>query len=353
MKKVVVIEGDDASPETIRPTVDILKQFNQPIEWVYPSMDDHGDPDRLSPEIKQAIDASDTTLFGSTSGGQSRWALFYLRWGKQTYGNFRPCKYMPGMKSCLKDPRGIDLVIVRENLEDMYVGCEGDLQALESLGLKSRTSGQMISDMAPGKFAIKAITETGCRHVIGAAFKLARQRKQAGGPGKLCCATKHNMLRQSDGLFRDIGFELAKENTDIEFESLIVDDFAHRLIAHPQRFDVVVTPNLYGDILSDAASGLLGGLGVASSGCYGDKYAYFESVHGTAPDIAGENIINPTATMLSSCMMLRFLDFVEAAGRFERAIWYVYAEGKYLTRDQGGVASTTEFANAVRNRLFE
>ena len=116
---------------------------------------------------------------------------------------------------------------------------------------------------------------------------------ESGSPGRLCCATKHNMLPKSDGLFREVGFELAREFPDVEFESLIVDDFAHRLVAHPQRFDVVVTPNLYGDILSDAASGLLGGLGVANSGCYGDDYAYFESVHGTAPDIAGTNIINP------------------------------------------------------------
>ena len=352
MKKVVVIEGDDAAPEAMQPTVKILKQFELPIEWIHPSMDDAGNPKQLSPEIKNAIDTSDTTLFGSTSGGQSRWAIYYLRWGKQTYANFRPCKYMPGIQSCLKDPNGIDLVIVRENLEDMYVGCEGDLQTLAPLELTSRTSRGLVADLAPGKFAIKAITEAGCKRVINAAFNLARERKQAGKPGKLCCATKHNMLPQSDGLFREIGFELAKEHADIEFESLIVDDFAHRLIAHPQRFDVVVTPNLYGDILSDAASGLLGGLGVASSGCYGDDYAYFESVHGTAPDIAGQNCINPTATMLSACMMLRYLEFTEAADQFEQAIWQVYAEGSQLTKDQGGRASTTEFSQAVESKLF-
>jgi isocitrate/isopropylmalate dehydrogenase len=128
---------------------------------------------------------------------------------------------------------------------------------------------------------------------------------------------------------------------------LIIDDLAHQLVAMPEDFDVVVMPNLYGDVLSDAAAGLVGGLGLAPSGCYGDDYAYFESAHGTAPDIAGRNVINPTATLLSAVMMLEHLGFADAAERLDSALTRVYAEGRVLTPDQGGSASTTEFCEAV------
>ncbi len=133
----------------------------------------------------------------------------------------------------------------------------------------------------------------------------------------------------------------------MEFDTLIVDDCAHRLVRDPQRFDVLVLPNLYGDILSDAAAGLTGGLGVAASGCYGRDYAYFESAHGTAPDIAGQGIVNPTATLLSAAMMLEHLALNEQAADLRRAIDQVYADGRALTPDQGGAASTLDFCNAV------
>ncbi|MBW2063274.1 MAG: isocitrate/isopropylmalate dehydrogenase family protein, partial [Deltaproteobacteria bacterium] len=149
------------------------------------------------------------------------------------------------------------------------------------------------------------------------------------------------------GLFREVAQQVAESYPNITFESLIVDNFAHVMTSTPQSLDVVVMPNLYGDILSDGAAGLIGGLGLAPSGCYGDSYAYFESAHGTAPDIAGQNIINPTATMLSAMMMLRYLGFANEATRVETAIEKVYAEGRFLTPDQGGRATTTEFTEAV------
>src|SRR5262249_2214222 len=147
------------------------------------------------------------------------------------------------------------------------------------------------------------------------------------------------------------GADVAARYPDVMFETFIVDDFARRLVADPQALDVVVMPNLYGDILSDAAAGLVGGLGVAPSGCYGDDYAYFESVHGTAPDIMGLGIINPTATMLSATIMLEYLGLGAASKRFQEAIRQVYAEGKVLTPDQGGSAKTQEFTRAVMANL--
>ena len=159
------------------------------------------------------------------------------------------------------------------------------------------------------------------------------------------------MLRESDGLFRQIAEETASSYPDITYEQFIVDDFARRIVQSSHSLDVVVMPNLYGDILSDAAAGTIGGLGVAPSGCYGDDYAYFESVHGTAPDILGQGIINPTATMLSAVMMLEYLGLTREAERFENAIRKVYAEGKVITVDQGGKAKTQEFTRAVIDNL--
>jgi isocitrate/isopropylmalate dehydrogenase len=231
------------------------------------------------------------------------------------------------------------------------VGIEGEVESLASLGLESRFSRQPLAEYAPARFALKLISEAGSRRVIRFAFELARRRKREGRPGRLTCATKHNMLPKSDGLFREVALELASEYPDIAFESFIVDDFGHRLVSRPHDLDVVVMPNLYGDILSDTAAGLVGGLGLAPSGCYGDDYAYFESAHGTAPDIAGRGIINPTATLLSGAMLLDHLGFREPATRLRRAIEAVYAEGATLTPDQGGDATTSTFCAAVARQL--
>ena len=159
------------------------------------------------------------------------------------------------------------------------------------------------------------------------------------------------MLRISDGYFLTIANEIAQDYPDIDYESYIIDDFLCRMISNPQHLDVVVMPNLYGDIMSDGAAGLIGGLGLAPSGCYGDDYAYFESAHGTAPDIAGLNVINPTATLFSACMLLEYLGFDSASSRLSDAIISVYHEGEILTRDQGGNSSTTEFCEAVGSFL--
>ena len=353
MKRVVVIEGEDASPEAMQPVVRLLKGLELPIEWQYPPVgqsarDTHGS---LFPqEAREAIDASDATLFGSTSGPSGP-ALMYLRWGRQTYANVRPARWFSGCLSPLKHPEGIDFVIVRENSEDMYVRIEGDLETLRPLDFVTGTGREKLNEMGPGRFAVKVITEAATVRVTRFACELARRRRAEGHPGRVTCGTKHNMLPGSDGYFRDIATSVAAEYLDIEFESYIIDDFARRLIAEPRRLDVVLLPNLYGDVLSDAAAGLIGGLGLAPSGCYGDDYAYFESAHGTAPDIAGQHLINPTATLLSGVMMLNYLGFDDAAERVRRAVESVYAEGSMLTPDQGGSATTDECCDAIARRI--
>ena len=353
-KRVVVIEGDDASPEAMRPSVALVEALGLPIEFDRPLIGDaakavHGSP--FPDKAKAMIDAADATFFGSTSGSSGA-ALFYLRWGKQTYANVRPCRWIPGYRSPLARPQGIDFVVVRENLEDLYLGLEGDLTDLAGLNMTSRNARAALSDLGPGKYAVKVITEAGTQRVVRHAFELARRRAAAGvGQRKVTVTSKYNMLRVSDGHFRDVAMEVAKDYPDVAVDTYIIDDFLCRMVMRPQQFDVVVMPNLYGDIMSDGAAGLLGGLGLAASGCYGDDYAYFESAHGTAPDIAGMNIINPTASLLSACMMLDYLGFDAAAERLRQAMAAVYADGRTLTPDQGGSASTTEFCAAIHARL--
>jgi isocitrate/isopropylmalate dehydrogenase len=352
-KRVVVIEGEDAAPEAVRPSLAVVDALGVDLEWVHPPVGRRGIDEAGAPfpdEARAAIDAADATLFGATSG-LSAPALFYLRWGKETYANVRPSRYLPGARSPLAHPEGVDFVVVRENLEDLYVGVEGDVRDLAPLGLASLTAQRPVAELAPGCFALKVITEPGSDRVARFAFELARRRRRSGRPGRVTCATKHNMLPRSDGLFRDCVGRVAAAYPDIELQSLIVDDFARRLVAEPHSLDVVVLPNLYGDILTDAAAGLVGGLGVAASGCYGDDYAYFESVHGSAPDLAGRNCINPTATLLSAALMLDHLGLAAAARRLETAVAAVYADGRTLTPDQGGSATTTAFCEAVARRL--
>jgi isocitrate/isopropylmalate dehydrogenase len=348
-KRVVVLPGDDAAPETVGAAMEVLRALALDIEYVEFPPGDQWVRSKTAIDARAAIDASDYTLFGSTSGKTS--GIGYLRWGKDTYANVRPARYIPGARSPLRHPEGIDYVIVRENLEDLYLGLEGPLDVLGPLKLHSRITRAALDTSLPGRFAIKIITERNSKRIADFAFKLARKRKAAGGKGKVTCTSKYNMLRESDELFRRIAEDISSGYPDIAYEQFIIDDFARRVVQSPHDLDVVVMPNLYGDIMSDAAAGTLGGLGLAPSGCFGSDYAYFESVHGTAPDIVGQHIINPTATMLSAAMMLEYLGFAEQSRRFESAVRKVYAEGRVLTPDQGGSSSTTDFTRAVLANL--
>ena len=347
---VAVFPGDDASPEVTMPTVALLEKMQLPIDFVYPICGDqalasHGS--RFPDVSKSQVDAADATFFGSTSG-QSTEALFYLRWGKQTYANVRPCRFRHGFRSPMANPEHIDFVIVRENLEDLYLGLEGHLDDLTPLNLYSKHARSSLGALGEGRYALKIITQTGAQRIIRFAFELARKRATK---NKVTLTCKYNMLSTADGYFRDIGYEIAKEYPEITFETFIVDDFLCRMISNPDQLDVVVMPNLYGDIMSDGAAGLIGGLGLAPSGCYGAQYAYFESAHGTAPDIQGQNKINPTATLLSAAMMLSYLQLHDAAARLESAVSQVYAQGECLPFDQGGDATTKQFFAAISQHL--
>jgi len=172
-------------------------------------------------------------------------------------------------------------------------------------------------------------------------------RRESGRPGKLTVSAKTNMLPMTDRWFCDIVAEVGRSYPDVELERFIVDDMAHRLVLRPHELDVVLLPNLYGDVLSDEGAATIGGLGLAPSGCYGDDFAYFESAHGTAPDIAGQDRINPTATLLSAVMLLDHVGLGDHAARLDAAVTAVYAAGVVLPVDQGGSASTTAFADAV------
>ncbi len=345
-KKVVVLPGDDAAPEAMEPAVAVLRALELDVDWIEFPPGEQWVKGQTVAKVREAIDGSDSTLFGATSGKTQ--GIGYLRWGKGTYANVRPVRWQPGYRSPLRNPEGIDFVIVRENLEDLYLGVEAPLSALAPAHLMSRSTGKPLdtSDEA-AQIAVKLISEKNTRRVADFACKLALRRKAAGGKGKITCSSKYNMLRDTDGLFRRVVEETVGRYPELKYEQFIVDDFARRIVQTPHDLDVVVLPNLYGDILSDAAAGLIGGLGLAPSGCYGDGYAYFEAVHGSAPDIKGLGIINPTATLLSAEMMLHYLGLSSAADRLRGAISKVYAQGRTLTPDQGGRATAREFCGAV------
>ena len=357
MKRVVVIEGEDAAPEAVRPVVALVRRGSGlPIEWVRPPVGDAGLArlgSTFPDEAREAIDASDATLFGATSG-KSALALYYLRWGKQTYANVRPARWWPGCRSPLARPDGIDLVIVRENLEDLYAGVEGDLEQLRPLGLGSRLAPRPAGGSRPRPLRDQDPHRS--RQRARGALRLrarAPAQEPPGGRAVVTCGTKHNVLPRSDGFFLEVARRVQAEYPDVGFQSFLADDLARRLVAVPHELDVVVLPNLYGDLFSDLAAGAIGGLGLAPSGCYGDGYAYFESAHGTAPDLAGLGIINPTATLLSAAMMLEYLGFPAEARRLERAVERTYAEGRALTPDQGGRASTVQLCESVARHFAE
>jgi 3-isopropylmalate dehydrogenase len=240
-------------------------------------------------------------------------------------------------------------VVIRENSEGMYPGREGDLAELKRVMPELRDRfGRNLDRYGEGRFAVKVATRRGAERIARLACEVARKRKTRGHPGKVTCVTKSNVLPQTDGLFQKTVQEVVAGYPDLAFEHFHVDDAARRLIRFPKAMDVVVAMNQYADILSDIAGEVAGGLGVAPSGNFGDNgWAYFESVHGSAPDIAGRGIANPTATILSAVLMLDHLGLVDESTRLEAALARVYRDGKALTPDQGGSATTRQMAGAV------
>ncbi len=355
-KKVCVVAGDHAAPEAMWPTVGILEGMGLGIEFSKPltgieAVKKYGEGQGLPEEAKKAIDEADTTLYGA--GGGITPGTSYLRFYKKCYAHVRPIRYLRGAKSPMKQPEGIDWVMVREGLEGLYPGREGELSQLAPIAdrVRDHRMNEPIPVQEKGFFAIRVITEKNTRNIAKFACEFACRRKVKGYPGKVTVASKYNALKQSDEYFRRIVEETVKEYPDLKFEQFIVDAFAQKMVLSPHDLDVVVLPNENADVLSDGAAATVGGLGLAPSGVYGDHYAYFEPIHGSAPDIQGKNIINPTATILSAAFMLDYLGFGKEGDRLQQAVEKVYLEGKHLTPDQGGKASTTEFCNAVRRNL--
>lgn len=244
-----------------------------------------------------------------------------LRQALDLYANLRPVKNLEGVQSRFQ---GVDLVIIRENTEDLYAGLE--------------------HTVVPGVVeSLKIITERASTRIAKFAFEYARKH----GRKKIHAIHKANIMKLSDGLFLTSTRKVAEQYPDIEYKELIIDNACMQIVLDPQQFDMLLLTNLYGDIMSDLAAGLVGGLGVVPSGNIGESVAIFEAVHGTAPDIAGKGIANPTALLMSGIMMLDHIGEMEAARRVENALHRVYREGKSLTRDVRGTATTAEFTGAV------
>ncbi len=351
MKTVVALPGEGIGLEVVDATCELLLAAGLPLKILTPpqgeaAVKSHGAP--VPDETKQAARAADGVLFGAAGGPATSAVITWLRWEMDAWAGVRPIRFYPGMRSPLADPDGIDYIVLRENSEGLYPGREGELAELARVmpDLSDRT-GRTLKDYGEGRFAVKVVTPGGVERIARFACTLARKRKAKGKPGKITCVTKSNVLRGSDGLFREIAERVVRDAGDLQFEHFYVDDASRRLVRFPKSMDIVLCMNLYGDILSDLGAETAGGLGLAPSGCFGDAWAYFESVHGSAPDIAGKGIANPTATILSAAMMLEHMGLGAEAERLEAAVARVYRDGKTLTADQGGSAKTRDMAQAV------
>jgi isocitrate dehydrogenase (NAD+) len=328
---VTLLPGDGIGPEITEAVVDILAAADAPIEWERleagaGAIEHFGTP--LPPGIIDSIQKNGVCLKGPVTtpvGKGFKSVNVALRQALDLYANLRPVRNLPGVAGRYGD---VDLVVVRENTEDLYAGIE--------------------HVVVPGVVeSIKIITEKASTRIARFAFEYARQH----GRKKVTAVHKANIMKLSDGLFLDCVRNVASEYPDIHSEDVIVDAACLKLVMDPARFDVLLLENLYGDIMSDLAAGLVGGLGVVPGANLGTQGAVFESVHGSAPDIAGQGIANPTALLLSSTMMLRHLGDNDRADRIENALYKGLLDGSAKTRDVGGTATTAAYAKAVIARL--
>lgn len=324
---VTLIPGDGSGPEVIAAAKRVVEATGVPIVWEQAEagaamIEAYGTP--LPEETIASIRKNKVALKGPVTtpvGTGFRSVNVEMRKRFDLYANVRPAKTYPGVISRYEN---IDLVVVRENTEDLYAGIE-----------------HMVGEDAAE--SIKLITRKGCERIIRYAFEFAVRE----GRKKVTAVHKANIMKCTDGMFLNIAREIAKEYPQIEFNDSIVDAMCMRLVMHPEEYDVLVCPNLYGDIVSDLCAGLVGGLGLTPSANIGVDGAIFEPIHGSAPDIAGQHKINPTAAILSASMMLAHLGEAKAAASIEKAIIKVIGEGKVLTQDMGGSASTEAFTDAV------
>jgi len=326
---ITLIPGDGIGPEVTRAAVRAVEASGAAVRWEEMeagagAIEKHGKP--LPDEVLESLRRTGVGLKGPIAtpvGGGFASVNVALRRSLDLYVNYRPARALPGIPSRFAD-LDLDLVLFRENTEGLYSGLEHEVVAgvVESL---------------------KIITEKASRRIALYAFEFARQR----GRRKVTALHKANIMKMSDGLFLRCSREVAKEFPEIAYEELIIDNACMQLVLAPQKFDVLVAENLYGDIASDLCAGLVGGLGLVPGANIGDHCAVFEAVHGSAPDIAGKGVANPTALMRAAVQMLAHVGEHDASRRLQNAIRAVYAEGKTLTRDIGGKASTEEFTDTV------
>ena len=354
--RVTLIPGDGTGPELTEATRRVLEATGVGLEWELAQagvdvMEEAGTP--LPEETLASIRGNGVALKGPITtpiGTGFRSVNVALRHELGLYACLRPCKSYRGVRSRYEN---VDLVIVRENTEDLYAGIEFEVATEDVRDLMAwirRHRGDVREDSG---ISIKPISISGTRRIVQFAFDHARRE----GRHKVTAVHKANIMKFTDGLFLRIAREVAEENADLEFEDRIVDNLAMQLVQRPEEYDVLVLPNLYGDIVSDLAAGLIGGLGLAPGGNFGTHAAVFEPTHGSAPKYAGQNRVNPMAMMLSGVMMLRHLDERDAADRLEGAIAEIIAEGRSVTydmkpsRDDPTAVGTSEVADAIIDRI--
>jgi isocitrate dehydrogenase (NAD+) len=329
--KITLIPGDGIGPEVTDATISVLRATGFEVEWETfvvgaEALSRYGDP--LPENLIESIKHNKIALKGPVAtpiGTGFVSSNVRLRKALDLYANLRPVKSLQGVPSRYEK---VDLVVVRENTEDLYSGLE--------------------HEVVPGVVeSLKIITDRASRRIARFAFEYARRE----GRKRITAIHKANIMKLSDGLFLRCFREVAEDYPEIKADDLIVDNTCMQLVLNPNQFDVLLLENLYGDIVSDLCAGLIGGLGVAPGANIGEEIAVFEAVHGAAPTIAGRGIANPTALLLSAVLMLKHLDERERATKVQTALERVLAEGKVLTRDLGGQATTLQFTDAIIRAL--
>jgi isocitrate dehydrogenase (NAD+) len=330
---VTLIPGDGIGPEVAEAAMRAVNATGVSIDWQRADLNAGiiaKSGQTLPPHVIESIERTHVGLKGPVTtpiGGGFQSVNVALRKHFDLFANVRPVRSLPGLKTRFDDVK-IDMVIFRENTEDLYSGLEHEV----------------VKDVVT---SLKVITRVASIHIAEYAFQFAKKT----GRKNVVAIHKANIMKLADGLFLRCCREVAERNPEIGYKELIVDNASMQLVIRPETFDILLLPNLYGDIVSDLAAGLVGGLGVVPGANMGDHHAVFEAVHGSAPDIAGKGIANPTALILSSVLMLIHLGELAAAARLRSAIEQVYAEQKNLPPDVGGSASTDKFTDAVIAKL--
>ena len=331
--KITLIPGDGIGPEVADATVEVLGTLGVPIEWERVELSAtiiEKAGVSLPPHVLESVERTGVALKGPVTtpiAGGFKSVNVAIRKQLDLFANVRPVFTLPGLKTRFQDVN-IDMVIFRENTEDLYSGLEHEV----------------VKDVVE---SLKIITRYASMRIANYAFAYSKQNNRK----KITAVHKANIMKLSDGLFIRCCREVAANYPEIAYNELIVDNASMQLVMRPETFDVLLLPNLYGDIVSDLAAGLVGGLGVVPGANMGEKCAVFEAVHGSAPDIAGLGVANPTALMSSSILMLRHLGESVAADRLQQAIMSAFRQGDVLTRDLGGTATTRQFTDAVKRHI--